>query len=83
MEFVEESNGQFKVVDEMMDPIEKLSDEMETVNGFCYLRVGLNFVGGCEVAVTARLRIGRVKFRKCGEFVVDRDSCIGAAELLL
>ena len=37
----------------MMDLIEKLCDELETVNGFCYLEDILNASGGCEEAVTA------------------------------
>ena len=41
-----------------MDSIEKLCDEVETVNGFCYLRDKINFSGGCEAAVT-RVRIGK------------------------
>ena len=36
-----------------LDPIEKLCDEVETVNGFCYLGDRLNSSGGCQVAVTA------------------------------
>ena len=29
-----------------------------------------NFRGGCEVAVTARVRTGWVRFRKCGELLL-------------
>ena len=43
---------------------------METVNGFCYLGDRLNSSGGCEAAVTARVRIGWVRFRKCGELLL-------------
>ena len=39
-----------------MDLIEKLCDEVETVNRFCYLGDRLNASGGCEAAVTARVR---------------------------
>ena len=49
-----------------VDSIEKLCDEVETVNGFCYLRDRLNSSGGCEAAVTARVRIGWVRFSECG-----------------
>ena len=49
-----------------MDSIEKLCNEVETVNGFCYLGDRLNVSGGCEAAVTTRVRIGWVRFRKCG-----------------
>ena len=41
----------------MVNSIEKLCDEVETVSGFCYLGDKLNASGGCEVAVTARVRI--------------------------
>ena len=53
-----------------MDSIEKLCDEVKTVNGFCYLEDKLNASGGCEAAVTARVRIGWVRFRKCGELLL-------------
>ena len=49
--------------------IKKLCDEVETVNGFCYLGDRLNASGGCEAAVTARVRIGWRRFRKCGELL--------------
>ena len=38
--------------------MEVLCDEVETVKGFCYLGDRLNASGGCETAVTARVRIG-------------------------
>ena len=41
-----------------VDSIEKLCNEVETVNGLCYLGDRLNASGGCEEAVTARVRIG-------------------------
>ena len=41
-----------------MDSIGKMRDEVETVNEFCYLRDRLKASGGCEAAVTARVRIG-------------------------
>ena len=40
---------------------------METVNGFCYLGDRLSASGGCEAAVTAKVRIGWVRFGECGE----------------
>ena len=49
-----------------MDSIEKLCDEVETVNEFCYLGDRLNGSGGCE----ARVRIGWVRFRECGELLL-------------
>ena len=53
-----------------MDSIEKLCDEVETVNGFCYLGDRLNASGDCEAAFTARVRIGWVRFRECGELLL-------------
>ena len=52
-----------------MDSIEKLCNEVETVNGFCYLGDRLNASGGCKAAVTARVIINWVRFRKCGELL--------------
>ena len=54
----------------MVDLIEKLRNEVETVNGFCCLGERLNASGGCEAAVTARARIGWIRFRKCGELLL-------------
>ena len=53
-----------------VDSIEKLCDKVETVNGFCFLGDRLNASGGCEAAVTAKVRIGWVRFRKCGKFLL-------------
>ena len=46
------------VKDGTKKPEEVLCDEMETANGFCYLGDRLNASGGCETAVTPRVRIG-------------------------
>ena len=46
------------IMERTVDSIKKLCDEVETVNGFCYLGDRLNSSGGCEVALTARVRIG-------------------------
>ena len=54
------------IMEETVDSIEKLCNEVETVNGFCYLGDRLNASGGCEAAVTARVKIGWVRFRECG-----------------
>ena len=43
---------------------------MKTVNIFCYSGEKLNSIGGCEAAVTAGVRIGLVRFRKCGELLL-------------
>ena len=55
----------------MVGSIEKLCDEVETVNGFfCYMGDRLNSSGSCEAAVTARVRIGWVRFRECGKLLL-------------
>ena len=64
----------------MVDLIEKLCDEVETVNGFCYLRDRLNASGGCEVAVTARVRIGWARFRECGELLLGSKVMVSGWE---
>ena len=53
---------------------EVMCDEVETVKEFCYLGNRLNASGGCEVAVTARTRLGWKKFRECGEILFGKDS---------
>ena len=58
------------IMEGMVDSIEKLCDEVETVNEFCYLGDRLNASGGCEKAVTARVRIGWVRFRESGELLL-------------
>ena len=50
----------------------KYCDGVETVRKFSYLDDRLNAAGGCETAVTARTRIGWMKFRKCGEVFKGR-----------
>ena len=54
----------------MVNSIEKLCDEMEAVNGFCYLGVRLYARGSCKSAVTARVRIDWSRFRECGEWLL-------------
>ena len=56
-----------------MDSVRELFEEMETVRGFCYLGDRVNAGGGCEAAVTARARIGWVKFKECGELLNSRS----------
>ena len=58
-----------KQVDRLVESVEELCDEMETVRGSCYLWDRVNASGGCEAAVTARARIGCVKFKECGELL--------------
>ena len=48
-----------KQVDGLVESVEKLCKEVETVRGFCYLGyTDIYASGGCEAAVTARARIG-------------------------
>ena len=47
-------------------------DQVDFVKSFCYLRDRLNANGGSEAAVTARTRIGWIKFRECGELLYGR-----------
>ena len=58
------------IMEGTIDSIEKLCDEVETVNVFCYLVDRLNASGGCEASVTARVKIGGVRFRECGELLL-------------
>ena len=46
-----------------VEPIENSCDGVKTVNEFCYLEDKLKTSGGCEAAVSARMRIGWIKFR--------------------
>ena len=59
-----------EIMEVMVDSIERLCDEVETVNGFCYLGDRLNASGGCEAAVTARVKIDWIRFRECGELLL-------------
>ena len=80
------------IADGKEEPVEVLCDEVKTVKGFCYLGDRLNASGGCETAVTSRLRIGWMKFRECGELLFGRfslkikgivhRSCVRSAVLL-
>ena len=54
-----------------MDLIEKLCDKVETGNGFGYLGDRLKASGGCEAAVTVRVGIGWVRFRDCGQLLLE------------
>ena len=58
------------IMERTMDLIDKLCNEVETVNEFCCLKDRLNASGGCEVAVTARVKIDWVRFRECGELLL-------------
>ena len=53
----------------IMEPGEELSSfyQVDFVKSFWYLGDRLNASGGSEAAVTARTRIGWIKFRECRE----------------
>ena len=57
-----------QVDDRLVEPVEEC-EEVEKVRGFCYLGDRVNASGSCEAAVTARARIGWVKFKECGELL--------------
>ena len=46
-----------------------MCEEVETVRGFCYLGNIMSASDGCKAAVTARTRIGWVKFKECRELL--------------
>ena len=54
-----------------VESVEELCEEVETVRGFCYFGDRVNASGGCETAVTATARIGRVKFREGRELQLN------------
>ena len=58
------------IMEGTVDLIKKLCDEVETVNGVCYVGYRLNASGDCQMAVTARVRTGWVRFRKCAELLL-------------
>ena len=42
------------------------------MKSFCYLGDRLNTSGRSEAVVTAKMRIGLIKFRECGELLYGR-----------
>ena len=58
----------------IMEPNEEISffDQVDFVKSFCYLENRLTASGGSEAAVTARTKIGWIKFRECGELLCGR-----------
>ena len=53
----------------IVEPGKEISffDQVDFIKGFCYFGDRLNAGGGSEAAVTARTRIGWIKFRECEE----------------
>ena len=58
------------IMEEIVDSIKTLCNEVETVNGFCYFGDRLHSSGGCEAAVTARVKIGWVRFKESRELLL-------------
>ena len=60
--------------EEIVKPSEEISyfDQVDFVKSFCYLEDRLNARGGSKAAVTARTKIGWLKFRECGELLNRR-----------
>ena len=56
-----------------VDLIEKLCSEVEMVNGICYSGDRLNFGGGCEATVTAKVRVDWVRFRECRKSLLENS----------
>ena len=64
--------GRCKQVDDgLVELVEELCEEVETVRGFCYLGDRVNASGGCKAAVTARARIGWVKLKECRGLLIN------------
>ena len=59
-------------MEKIVEAGEELSffDQVDFVKSFCYLGDRLN--GESEAAITARMRIGWMKFRECGELLYGR-----------
>ena len=62
--------------------MEVLCDKVETVKFFFYLGDRLNASGGCETAVTARVRIGWMKFTECEKLLLGRRCSLKMKEMV-
>ena len=71
-----------KIAEGRVKPVEELCDGVESVNRFCYLGDRLNASDRCEVAVTARARLGWVKFRECGELLRGKRLSLELMDML-
>ena len=58
----------------IVGPAEEITfyDQMELVKSFCHLGDRLNPSDGSEMVMTARMRIGWIKFRECKELLNGR-----------
>ena len=68
--------------DSTQESVEVLSNEVETVKGFCYLGDRLNASGGCKTAVTSKVKIGWEKFTECGELLRGRRFSLRMKEMV-
>ena len=59
-----------KSSEERVKPIKTMCKQLKTVNEFWYLRDRLNANGGYETAVMARMKLGWIKFKECGELLL-------------
>ena len=59
-------------IGESVEQEKKSYDKVETVWEFTYLGDRVSAAGGCEAAVTARIRCWWVKLRECGELLHGR-----------
>ena len=68
----------------IVEPGEEISffDQIDFVKSFCYLGDRLNVSDGCEAVVTARTRIGWIKFRECGELLFGRKFSLKMKEFI-
>ena len=65
----------------IVEPGEGIIDQVDSVKSFCYLGNRLNASGGSEAAVTARMTIGWIKFRECGELLYRRKFSLKMKDL--
>jgi len=61
-----------KVVERVVEPVEKLWDEVETVNGCYYFGDKLNASGRYATVVTDRTKLGWIQLRLCVEFLYGK-----------
>ena len=52
--------------------VERLNDDVETVETFCYLGDGLNARSGSKMTTVTSTRIGWIRFCKCGKVFYER-----------
>ena len=59
-----------------------MCEEVKTVRGCCYFGDKVNASGGCKAAVTARTRVGWVKFKECGELLNSKTFSLQTKEMV-